>query len=151
MRDFRGFTLIELLVVITLLGIFAAVFGARYMDRSDQAKAALAVTFLGGQLPTALMTFSEIRGRIDNVSKTDLVAASVPNLTSWGANWTVEADTVLTDNQIVVNFPIGASDTTANRSLANDVLLRLQNATDFPYIVSVVRSNNQLAITYRGA
>jgi len=146
-----GFTLMEVLAVIFVIGIIAAVFGSRYVDRNDQAKAGMVVTFLGGQIPSALMTFAEMRGKIDNVSKADLTATGVSANTHWGVAWTVEADTVLTDNRIQIHYTVGAADTATTRSLANEVLLRLQNATDFPNIVAVARNNNQLDVTYQGS
>ena len=150
MKRAAGFTLIEVMAVVLVLGILAAFYGARYMDRSDEARAGMSITFLGGQVPTALLNVAEMRGRIDNTTKDDLVARGLSATTLWGTAWNVATDDDLTNNRITLQFTVGAANTPTTRSLATSVADRLRLANEYPSVVSVTVTNNQLDVVYRG-
>lgn len=124
----KGFTLVELITVVAIISLLVVYITFKLGSSNEDAKVAMATTFLLGNVPTAIASYRarHMSSCTDwNTStadvKGDLVAAGLNPRTPWNENWTAIYDHG--NRKVAIIFPFVGSEnpTTASNDLFSNL------------------------------
>lgn len=142
----KGFTLVELITVVAIISLLVVYITFKLGSSNEDAKVAMATTFLLGNVPTAIASYrarhmSSCRGWESDTAtqiKEDLVAAGLAFKTPWNEDWDALYDDG--NRKLIIRFPFTGSENEANS--AEDVFYNLWGA---PQVDSIIADASEIS------